>query len=88
MLKAGMRVSGVDRYNNCHLSTIYRLRDRYQATWTVKYQRRFGQTRMTIDDKTETYVDRVLTIFTSTISIPVGYYQCQTYSRAPRVICF
>ena len=78
MLKAGMRVSGVDRYNNCHLSTKDRLRDRYQATGTVKDRHRSGQPRMATGVQTETYVDRVLTIFTSTISVPVGYCQCQT----------
>ena len=46
MLKAGMRVSDVARYHNCHLSTIQRLRDRYQATGTVKDRRRSGQPRM------------------------------------------
>ena len=46
MLKAGMRVSDVARYHNCHLSTIHRLRDRYQATGTVKDRRRSGQPRM------------------------------------------
>ena len=35
ILKAGMRFSDVARYNNCHPSTIQRLRDRYQATGTV-----------------------------------------------------
>ena len=46
MLKAGVRVSDVARYYNCHPSTIQRLRDRYQATRTVKDQRRFGQPGM------------------------------------------
>ena len=36
MLKAGVRVSDVARYHNCHPSTIQRLRDHYQATGTVK----------------------------------------------------
>ena len=36
MVKAEMRVSGVARYNNCHPLTIKRLRDRYQATGTIK----------------------------------------------------
>ena len=36
MLKAGMRVSGVARYYNCHPSAIQHLRDCYQATRTVK----------------------------------------------------
>ena len=45
MLKAGVGVSGIARYN-CHPSTIQRLRDRYQATRTVKDRRRFGQARM------------------------------------------
>ena len=46
MLKAGVHVSDVARYHNCHPSTIQRLRDRYQATGTVKDQRRSGQPRM------------------------------------------
>ena len=46
MLKAGVRVSDVARYHNCHPSTIQRLRDRYQATGTVKDRRRSGQPRM------------------------------------------
>ena len=36
MLKAGVRVSDVARYYNYHPSTLQRLRDRYQATGTVK----------------------------------------------------
>ena len=36
MLKAGVRVIGVARYYNCHPSALQHLRDRYQATWTVK----------------------------------------------------
>ena len=46
MLKAGVRVFDVARYHNCHLSTIQRLRDRYQATGTVKDRRRSGQPKM------------------------------------------
>ena len=83
MLKAGVRVSDVARYHNCHPSTIQRLRDRYQATETVKDQRRSGQPRMATDVKTATYIDSA-----STISVPAGYCQCQTNSRAPMVICF
>ena len=40
MLKAGVRVSGIARYHNCHPSTKQRLRDRYQATWIVQDRRR------------------------------------------------
>ena len=46
MLKAGMRVSDVATYHNCHPSTIQHLRDRYQATKTAKCRRRSGQPRM------------------------------------------
>ena len=46
MLKAGVRVSDIARYHNCHPSTIQRLRDRYQATGTVKDRRKSGQPRM------------------------------------------
>ena len=40
MLKAGVRVIDVARYHYRHPSTIQRLRDRYQATGTVKDRRR------------------------------------------------
>ena len=46
MLKAGVRVSDVARNHNFHPSTIKRLKDRYQATGTVKDRRRSGQPRM------------------------------------------
>ena len=46
MLKAGVRVSDVTRYHNCHPPTIQRLTDRYQATEIVKDRRRSGQRRM------------------------------------------
>ena len=36
MLKAGVRVSDVARYYNCHPSAIQHLRDSYQAIRTVK----------------------------------------------------
>ena len=40
MLRAGMRISDVARYHNCHPSTRQHLRIRYQATATVKDRRR------------------------------------------------
>ena len=40
MLKAEVRVYGVTRYYNCHLSAIQHLRDCYQATRTVKGRHR------------------------------------------------
>ena len=46
MLKAGVRVSDVARYNNCHPLTKQHLRDRYQATGTVKVRRRSCQPRI------------------------------------------
>ena len=46
MLKAGVRVSDIARYNNCHPSTIWRLRDRYQATGIVKGRHRSSQPSM------------------------------------------
>ena len=46
MLKDGVRVSDVARYHNCHPSTTQHLRDRYQATGTVKDRRRSGQPRV------------------------------------------
>ena len=42
MLKAGVSVSDVARYHNCHPSTMQRLRDRYQATLTVRDRHRSG----------------------------------------------
>ena len=59
MLKAGMRVSGVARYYNCHPSAIQRLRDCYQATRTVEGRHRPGQLRMATDIKTATNVDNI-----------------------------
>ena len=45
-LKAGVRVSRVARYYNCHASAIQHLRDCYQATRSVKGQNRPCQLRM------------------------------------------
>ena len=42
LLKAGVRVSDFARYNNCHLSTKQRIKDRYQATGTVKDRQSSG----------------------------------------------
>ena len=53
MLKAGVCVSDVARYKNCHPTTIQRLRDRYQATGTVKDRRRPGQPRMATSVKSQ-----------------------------------
>ena len=53
MLKAGVRVSDVARYHNCHPSAKQRLRDRYQATGTVEDQGRSGQPRMATGVKTQ-----------------------------------
>ena len=63
MLKAGVRVSGVARYYNCHRSAIQHLRDCYQATKTVKGQHRPGQLRMVTDIKTATNVDYIDDIY-------------------------
>ena len=70
--------------HNCHPSFIQPLRDRYQATGTVKDRRRSGQLRMA------TCVKRQLTSIISTIftSILAGYCQFQTNSRALSVNCF
>ena len=46
MLKDGVLVSDIAIYHNCYPSTKQRLRDRYQATGTVKDRRRSGQPRM------------------------------------------
>ena len=62
MLKAGVRVSGVARYYNCHPSAILHLRDCYPATKTVKGRHRSGQLRMATDITTATdvhYIDDI-----------------------------
>ena len=38
MLQAGLRASHIARLFNCHPSTINRLRERFQATGTVKIE--------------------------------------------------
>ena len=53
MLKAGVRVSDVARYHNCHPSTIQRLRDRYWAIGTVKDRLRSGQPRIATGVKSQ-----------------------------------
>ena len=63
MLKAGVRVSCVAWYFNCHPSAIQHLRDRYQATKTVKGRHRPGLLRMAIDIKTATNVDYIDDIY-------------------------
>ena len=63
MLKAGVSVSSVARYYNCHPSAIQHPRDCYQATRTVKGRHRPGQLRMATDIKTETNVDYIDDIY-------------------------
>ena len=63
MLKAGVRVSGVARYYNCHPSAIQQLRDYYQATRTVKGRHSPGQLRMATDIKTATKVEYIDDIY-------------------------
>ena len=57
MLKAGVHVSGIARYYNCHRSAIQHLRDCYQATRTVKGRHRPGQLRMATDINSATNID-------------------------------
>ena len=59
ILKAGVRVSDIASYHNCHPSTIQRLRDRYQATVTVKGRRRSGQPRMATGDLRRLCIDDI-----------------------------
>ena len=47
MLQAGMRVTDIVQYYNCHSSIIQVLRDCYQAPGTVKDRHRSGQQRIT-----------------------------------------
>ena len=62
MLKAGVRVPDVARYHYCHPSTIQHLRDRYQATGTVKDRQKWRPAlranlrRLVIDD---IYIDDI-----------------------------
>ena len=81
MLKAGVHVSDVTRYHNCHPSTIQLLRDRYQATGTVIDRRRSGQPRISMVVKSQ---------LTSIVYRRYLHRRCQwqTNSRAPKVICF
>ena len=59
MLKAGVRVSGLARYYNCHPSAIQHLRECYQATRTVKGRHRSGQLRIATGIKVATNVDYI-----------------------------
>ena len=63
MLKAGVRVSCVARYYNCHHSAKQHLRDYYLVTRTVKGRHRPGQLRMATDIKTATNVDYIDDIY-------------------------
>ena len=47
MLQAGVHVSDIAGYYNCHSSTVQVVRDRYQATGTVNDLRWSGQIRIT-----------------------------------------
>ena len=57
MLQAGVQVSDVTWYYNCHPLTVHRLRDRYQATGTVKYWRSSGWPKWRPAAKMATYVE-------------------------------
>ena len=63
MLKAGVRVSDVDRYYICLPSAVQHLRDCYQVTRTVKGRHRPGQLRMATDINTATNVDYIDDIY-------------------------
>ena len=63
MLKAGVCVSDVPRYYNCHPSAIQHLRDCYQATRTIKGRHSPGQLRMATDIKMATYVNYIDNIY-------------------------
>ena len=63
ILKAGVRVSGVARYYNCHLSAIQHLRYCYQATRTIKGRHRPGKLKMSTDIKMATYVNYIDDIY-------------------------
>ena len=67
MLKAGVRVSGVAGFYNCHPSAIQHLRDCYKATRTDKGRHRSGQLRMANNIKTATNVDYIDDIYIDNI---------------------
>ena len=69
MLKAGVRVSGVARYNNRHPSAIQHLIDCYQATRTVKGRHRPGYLKMATDIKMEANVDYIDDIYIDDIRL-------------------
>ena len=76
MLKACVRVSDVARYHFCHPSTIQRLRDRYQATGTVKDRHRSSQPRMATGVKRQLtsivyrrYLHRLYPLWQATFSV-------------------
>ena len=57
MLQAGLPVTDIAQYYNCHLSTMQVVRDCFQATGMVKDGQRSGQPRIT------TRLDATLTEF-------------------------
>ena len=63
LLKAGVSVSGVARYYNCHPLAVWHLRESNQATRIVKGRHRPGQLRMATDIKTTTNVDYIDDIY-------------------------
>ena len=63
ILKAGVRVSDVARYHNCHQSAIKHPRDCHQATRTAKGRHMACQLRMATDIKTATNVDYIDDIY-------------------------
>ena len=73
MLKDGVRVSDVARYNNCHPSTIQLLRDLYQVIGQLKIDAGLVSQEWGLALRGN-LVDCVSTIhvFTSTISVPAG----------------
>ena len=74
MLKAGMCVSGIARYNNCHPINCIAAPQRLLPDYLDSYKdwRRSGQPRLATGYKTATYVDCVSTIFTLMKSVRVG----------------
>ena len=57
MLQAGLHVTDIAQYYNCHPLTMHVLRDHFQATGTVKDRHRSGQPRI------KTCPDATLTVF-------------------------
>ena len=84
MLKDGVCVSDAARYHNCYPSLIQRLRDRYQAIWTVKDRRKSGQPRMATGVKRQL----MLIVYRRYLHRQYPFPQASVSARRIVLICF